>query len=141
MILVKKLAQTPVFIEGVGNLARRLEQTTVNTIAGNDVLVQESLLAKIGQLRTELEGPNPSVPEKLLVDRIVVIYLQLHHAELTAPEMDHPSAPRHQRQIERFQRRYESSIRTLMVVRKLARPIVIGQVNIAQRQKVVQASN
>jgi hypothetical protein len=45
----------------------------------------------------------------------------------------------HQRQIGRFHKRYESSIKTLMAVRQLAIPIVIGQVNIAERQKVMQA--
>lgn len=85
--------------------------------------------------RAELLGPDPSPLERLLVDRILVCWLQVQAADrdcLAAEKLPAKQADYRQRTRDRAHRRLLSAVKTLATVRKLALPAL--QVNIADQQ-------
>jgi hypothetical protein len=88
-------------------------------------------------MRTELSGPNPTPVERLLVERIVTCWLQLQDADLCftqATDLSLRQGDYHQRRIDRAHNRFLTAVKALATVRRLAVPVLIGQVNIASRQ-------
>jgi hypothetical protein len=119
-----------------GDLARQAERSLLNAAAGQNLSYREAVLRKMELMRAELAGPEPAPLERLLVERIVACWLQLHYldvrlaqseAKLTMEQLDHLEGRR-----DRAHRRYLSAIKTLATVRKLALPVL--QVNIAKKQ-------
>ena len=120
------------------NLAKTAEDSLIKEMTSdNDLLAREMLPLQLAAMREELAGPDPSPLERLLVERVVVCWLQLQHADivyaqhmknLTLKQRDH-----YQRWQDRQHNRYLSAIRTLAQVRKLLKPTV-AQVNIAEKQ-------
>jgi hypothetical protein len=125
----------PFLVEAMGNLAGQVEATLIGTAAGKNLGFKEALTRKMGHLRRDAAGPDPSPLERLLADRIALCWLTLHDAEvrfaqskdLTIKQADH-----WQRRIDSCHRRYLTAIKALATVRKLAVPAV--QVNIARKQ-------
>jgi hypothetical protein len=124
-----------------GDLARVAQQSLVNAAAGEDLAFREALLRKLEVLRAELAGSDPTPVEQLLVQRVVGCWLQLHHADALyvqgQPKFTIVQDNHYQRCMDRAHKRYLSAIKTLMLVRKLALPML--QVNIAQKQHVKNA--
>jgi hypothetical protein len=124
-----------------GDLARRLERLIVEKAAGKNLLFKEALTRKLELLRAELAGPNPTPVERLLVERVLCCWLQLHdddlrlhqqEAKLTLAQGEYWHRCR-----DRAHKRYLSAIKALATVRKLAVPVL--QVNIARKQVNVAA--
>ncbi len=120
----------------IGDLAAQAEKALVKVMAGENLVVQESLGRAMESMRSELAGPNPTPLERLLVDRVVACWLQVHYADaiyaqgmkdLTLNQGDY-----YQRRQDRAHRRYLSAIRSLAQVRRLLSPSI--QVNIAEQQ-------
>src|SRR5262249_27073610 len=85
----------------------------------------------------ELAGPAPTPLERLLVERIAACWLHLHHLELIYASKESMALELgiyFQRSLTAAQKRYLSAIKTLATVRRLALPVLIGQVNIAGKQ-------
>lgn len=95
--------------------------------------------------RADLEGPNPSPLEKMLVHQVVLCWLHLHfferqYAATLQQSMSLQKSEYYQRIIDRAQRRYLGAIKSLAIVRRLQIPVV--QVNVAEKQlNVVQTGN
>ena len=92
---------------------------------------------KVDALRAELAGQAPTALERLLAERIAVCWLHLHHLELVYAGKDSMSlelGAYYQRSLSAAQKRYLSAIKTLATVRRLALPVLIGQVKIAGQQ-------
>lgn len=117
-----------------GNLADVAERGLIEAAAGENALMREAIQAKVADLRRELEGENPSPLERLLVEQVVICWLHLNYRNAVAGRAlkDRCSLliAEHQGRLgERAQRRFESAVKTLVTVRRLALPTV--QVNIA----------
>ena len=119
-----------------GDLARQAEQALIRAATGEDVVFREALIRKLDLMRADLAGPVPAPLDRLLVDRVVACWLQLHYADMllaqNAGKLTLAQADYRQRTRDHAHRRYLSAIRTLALVRKLAAPVL--QVNIAKRQ-------
>jgi hypothetical protein len=61
----------PAQIVELCDVARRAEKMLVKTIAAGEPLMEEALLARLGHMRTEIAGENPSPLEVLLSERVV----------------------------------------------------------------------
>jgi hypothetical protein len=135
---LRTLLQNPTHVENFGgNLAIQTEITLIDAAAGKNLLFKEALTRKLENLRRELAGPSPTPVERLLVERIVTCWLQLQDADIRyaqAKDLSITQADYHQRRIDRAHKRFLSAIKTLATVRRLAVPVLIGQVNIAQKQ-------
>jgi hypothetical protein len=124
---------SPEATEALGNLARRVELQVVDAISLGNADMREAMLKKLAAMRAELAGPNPTPLELQIVERIVLSWLAVHDAELQASDAeDHVDY--WQRRIDHAHKRHLSAIKALATIRKLALPVLIGQLNVSQRQ-------
>ena len=119
-----------------GNLARTAERELISVMAGKDLVMKETVPLKLEAMREELASSSPNPLEKLLVERVVMCWLALQHAELISTQrsfgrVNVQEVELYQRRLDRAHKRYLSAIRTLAQIRKLG-PTV--QVNIAEQQ-------
>jgi hypothetical protein len=108
-----------------GTLAVAIERALVAECAGDNALTREAVHAKLAALRAELAGSEASPLEKLLVERVVLCWLQVHHTDacfVNGKEATIPQADRCQRQQGRVQARYLVALKALVTVRRLLRP-------------------
>lgn len=118
------------------DLAGSLESSIVSNMAGDDLMLRECLPRNLKEMRKDLTGENPSPLEKLLVERVVICWLQLQHFEMIYAQNLSKSqtlaqSDFQQKRIDRVHRRYLSAIKTLAQIRKMG-PTV--QINIAEQQ-------
>ena len=120
----------------IGDLAAQAEKALVKVTAGENLLVQEAVERAMESLRSELAGPNPTPLDRLLVDRVVACWLQVHYADAVyaqgMKDLTFNQGDYYQRRQDRAHRRYLSAIRSLAQVRRLLSPSI--QVNIAKQQ-------
>ena len=119
-----------------GDLSRMAEQALIRAATGENLSFREALILKLDLLRAELAGPAPAPLERLLVDRVVACWLQLHLADLflaqQGTKLTLAQAEYHQRTRDRAHQRFLSGIKALALIRKLVVPVL--QVNIAKKQ-------
>jgi hypothetical protein len=133
--MVQEFLKDSHMVDVCGNLAAHAERILIEKFSGKDLTVKEGVRRKLESLRAELGGPSPTPLERLLVERIALCWLHLHHLEVvygSKESMTLDLGVYFQKCIDRAHRRYLSSIKTLAVVRKLAIPVL--QVNIAKKQ-------
>lgn len=129
--------EEPHYWEQVGNVALQAQRCVLKLAAGKNQLAQEAMERKADELRQALAGPAPTALECLLVDRIVICWLQANDADRTDATrtqngVDLALGDYLQRRQDRAHRRYLAAIKTLAQVRRLLGPAV--QVNIAKQQ-------
>jgi hypothetical protein len=137
---LRQLFQRPGFADDMaqiigGDFAQQLQNRILEQAAGKSLMFREAWRSQLEVLRQELAGLNPSPVEKLLADRIVLMWLQLQDAELRfeqATDMTIVQADYRQGRIDGLSRRYLAAVRSLAQVRKLALPAV--KVYIAKHQ-------
>jgi hypothetical protein len=118
----------PELVGMFGNLVEQTQQALLTLIAGNDLITREAITRKVAALRNDLAAEGVSSLESLLVDRIVLDWLAVHHADNDVAGKEHanPSAhPATRAAVQRqnaAHRRYLASIRCLAMTRKLIRP-------------------
>jgi hypothetical protein len=103
------------------------------------VLIGEGLRRHLKNLRGESLGQAPSPLERLLVERILLSWLQVHSGDLELAQYEGSTegGTYRQRQVDRGHRRYLHAVRALAQVRRLLVPAL--QVNIGERQVNVGA--
>jgi hypothetical protein len=119
----------------LGDLARQARLAWLDLIGAGVSPLSNATTQAMTALHLDIVGPAPTTLERLLADRIVLCWLQVHYADIVcARAQDGRLQQReyYQRCQERAQRRYLAAIRSLACVRRLLRPGV--QVNIAARQ-------
>jgi hypothetical protein len=136
---LRELLQSPRYVDMLGgDLAYQAQRSFIEAAAGDNLVLQEALTRKLELLRNDLAGPTPTPVETLLVERVVACWLQVQDADIRYAEARDLSihwAEYYQRRMDRAHRRYLSAPKTLATVCRLALPVLIGQVNIAARQK------
>ncbi len=70
--------------EKLGDLAAHVQMAWVDRIGRSDVAVKEALGRRTDALRNELATPGASPLERLLIDRVVATWLEVHAADLDA---------------------------------------------------------
>jgi hypothetical protein len=134
---LRAILNDPRFVELLGNLSRRIERELVERLAGKDLNLREGLIRKLSDMRDELAGPASTPIERQLIERVVLDWLTLHESECRfacARDLSTKQVEAWQRRIDRAHRRYRGAVKTLAVVRKMAIPVLIGQVHIARNQ-------
>jgi hypothetical protein len=119
----------------VGDVAAVAREAVLKLAAGSDLMIRECISRVLDEMHGELAGPEPSPLERLLVERVLTTWLQLHLADLDATTNDRPGSPlasdARKRQ-ESAQRRYLGAVKQLALVRKLLKP-AISPVELAMR--------
>ena len=141
---LRKALKDPAAIKALGgDLAWQAEESLVRAMAGKDLAFREALSRKLELLRAELAGPSPSPLERLLVERVVACWLHVQEADISyaqAKNLPLPLADYYQRRMDRANKRFLAACKTLATVRRLAIPVLIGQVNLASKQVNVAAT-
>jgi hypothetical protein len=119
------LENRPELWKQLGDLVAHCEEAILNLAAGKSLLAKESIRKRMDQLRAEIGGPKPTPLEKLLVDRVVLCWAQMHLGDLDSVQKAQ-AGQSHRADVERrlagLQARYLASIKQLAVVRKLVTP-------------------
>ena len=111
--------------ERYGDLAKQSQGAWLQLVAGNNLLLLESARRKAEQLRAELAGPAPSPLERLLIERIVATWLQVHYSDASYAQLKGTNPAQHTAALQRqnsAQQRYLQAVKALATVRKLLRP-------------------
>ena len=118
------LAEYPTISQSHGNVAAHAERAWLDLAAGNDLYLRECVVKFAEDLRARLTRPTASPVEKLLVERAVACWLQMHYvATVEAHAIGAREAPRlleyrAKRQV-RAQKMFQSAMSSLLVVQKL----------------------
>jgi len=107
-----------------GDLAAHARAAWVDLATGPNLVLGETLARKMEALGDVLSGPAPTPLERLLVDRVVLGWLQAHHADAAAAqaagrELTPAQFGHLQKRQERAQRSYLAAAKALALVRKL----------------------
>jgi hypothetical protein len=108
--------------ERYGDLGRQAQAAWLELIGGKNLMLKEAASRKAEQLRTELAGPGPSPLERLLVERVVACWLQVHYADASYAQLKGAGPAQHAvalRRQDSAQRRYLQAVKSLATVRKL----------------------
>jgi hypothetical protein len=137
--VLREMLQQPGAVDLLGgDLARQAERSLIEAAAGKNLAFKEALTRKLELMRAELAGANPTPLERLLVERVVACWLQVQDADVryaqARGDCTLAQADYYQRRMDRAHRRYLSAIKTLALVRRLALPVFLAQVNIAGKQ-------
>jgi hypothetical protein len=142
----KRLLRDPGLVERYGgNLAWQAERSLIRKAAGDNLLFAEALTRKLELLRAEVACQNPAPVERLLIERVVACWLQVHEADIrlaqNEPQLTLAQAKYQQRCRDRAHKRYLSALKALALVRKLAVPVLM-QVNVATgpQQNIAQGA-
>ena len=132
----KQFDAQPALREQVGNIAFQAEHSLVNLASGGNTVVKEATYEKLQAMKEDLAGSAPTPLEKLLVERVVLCWFQVHYIDTIYAQNMNTISPKqadyYQQHQDRAHRRYLSAIRTLAQVRRLLIPTV--QVNIGNQQ-------
>jgi hypothetical protein len=126
----------PEFAESLGgDLGQITERLLSTAVAGNDIPFREAIKHRMATLRQDLAGPAATPIESLLVDRIVICWLQVQMADIAHAKEEAQTIILEKFQLRRqdsANRRYLAAIRTLATIRKMALPVL--QINVGQNQ-------
>jgi len=120
----------PEVIFRASDIGRRGQWALIQTVAANDPLTEEALVARLEQMRAKVAGPEPSPPEVLLTERICSLWLLIEVLEMLVSVQLSAALPPEQRSPmsylqhvfkwqESANRRFLSATRELARVRKL----------------------
>lgn len=131
------LARRSDLVAAVCATASELERNLIDRAGGQGVLVHESMRAELELMRSSLRLPEDGSLERLLIDQVVLCWLNLMTAERRRDErwtdgMSNESADFWDRHVARLRTDYLRAIRSLASVRRILVPVL--QVNIAEQQ-------
>jgi hypothetical protein len=128
MVIRDFLADRPGLVRAChGDLAETVTNWMVGTFCGKDLVRTEAIRARLNEMENDLAGPAPTPLESLLVQRVLICWLRLHLAEFNAGTCGTDSTTEaFQRQLERANRLFQSSVKMLATVRRMAMPILVG---------------
>jgi hypothetical protein len=121
----------------LGDLAQRAQSVWMDVSAGPNPVHREAIGRVVAGLRATLLGADPSPLERLLVERIIVCWLQVNQADRVAGVAAAGSSSleldtHNQQRQDRAHQRFLAAVKALAVVRRLLTPTV--QVNRVERQ-------
>jgi len=106
----------------LGDLAAHVQMAWVDRIGGPDVAVKEALVRKAEDLRSELAAPGATPLERLLIDRVVATWLEVHAADLDAAVVGDVLPERVELAMKRQEaagRRHTRAVESLVSLRRL----------------------
>jgi len=136
---VRKLIVKRGWVEWLGNISNAATNNLIHFAAGQDPVLKAGIMEKVDGLYRQLLGDNPSILEKLLARRIVNNWIATYALELhltVRPPGNARTKDHLDRALSRAERRMNSSITDLAKVRRLKLPVILQQVNVAEKQLI-----
>jgi hypothetical protein len=118
------LDNRPTLWQHYGDLGRLAELAWIQAIVGEDLFLQENVGRRLAQIREDLGIAQASPLEKLLIQRIALNWMRVHHADIAAAQaMTSSNSTKMvqfwQKRLSEAERRYQVSIGALATVRRL----------------------
>lgn len=114
----------PEIWEHYGDLALHARESWRHLASASNPYMYEALGRKLDAMKAKIAGSSPTPLEELLVERIVICWLQVSYADTLAAQTN-PTVPIHQSTLQKrqtsAQHRYLRAIQSLATVRKLLR--------------------
>jgi hypothetical protein len=129
--LKKAFDEHPELAEQLGDLVRHAQDSLLALVAGSCLPAREAIARQASALRERLLATATSVLEKLLVDRVVISWIEVYHGDIDLAQhlLQVSGAPKtaqasqaSQRRLDRAHARYLSAIKALATTQKLLRP-------------------
>ena len=139
--LQKLFDHYPTLAGPAGDLAQVVQNSVVRAAGGGDPVSEESLRWWLADMRKSLDMPGDGELERLLIQRVVISWLALNTAEKLQGEkwgkgMTLADATFWDRHVSRLDADFQRGCRTLAEIRRLGRPTVLAQMNIAEKQQI-----
>ena len=105
----------------VGDLQKHAELALIRLASGGDALAGESMHRTVAALKRELAGESPSPIERLLVDQIAAVHVELTHLAADAARAGGTPGQASVRikRLESATRRYHAALKQLATIRAL----------------------
>jgi hypothetical protein len=116
------LDERPEVWQHAGDLAALAERAWIAVLAADNPVAVEAMKRTLAQMKAELTGDQPTALERLLVDQIVVSWLECKYVEATSAAPGHASLQQagfRLRRLESAQKRHLAAIKTLTTLRTL----------------------
>jgi hypothetical protein len=126
----------------LGDLSRRVQENWLEAITRSNKLAREAFEKRAAEMRAELLATGDSPLERLLIDRVIMTWLQVCYADMTYAAMlngdsyTYREGAFQQDRQDRANARHLRAIKALATVRRLLVPAL--QVNIAKQQIISQ---
>lgn len=126
--LKKAFDDHPELSEQLGDLVRHAQDSLLSLVAGSCLTAREAIARQASALRERLIATVTSELEKLLVDRIVISWIEVYHGDIDLAQHllqvsgASKTAQAAQRRLDRAHARYLSAIKALATTHKLLRP-------------------
>ena len=111
-----------------GDLARQAELALLALVAGSSLTAREAITRQVAELRGRLRANVNSELEKLLVERVVLSWLEVHYGDIDLAQHllrqpgASPATQAAQKRLDRAQVRFLTASKALATVQKLLGP-------------------
>ncbi len=107
--------------EPVGDLSRLVERTLVDMISKGNLVLRESLMMKLDDMRESLRSEGGDEADQLLVDHMIVTWLESHQTRMASllPQQNLRDGKFWDERNARANARYLAAIRELIAVREM----------------------
>jgi hypothetical protein len=126
--LKKAFDEHPELARMMGDLVEHAQQSVLTLVAGSCLTAREAIGREAMALRDRLAAAANSELEKLLVDRVVLCWLEVYHSDIDLAQHlmkspgSGPDARAAHKRLDRAQARYLAAIRALATTQKLLKP-------------------
>jgi hypothetical protein len=120
------LKTTPSLFQALGDIAGNALVSWVRRYAGDDLIQADAVGMQMDQLRDELTESNDGPLEKLIVEQLLVVMVQLNYRSTVLGQTDSTHVPslRHlEQQLDQATRRFTHLVKMLELLRKSKRRI------------------
>ena len=143
---VIKVLTDPNMVSSYGSVEGWARAGLIRAAAGGDLFLTEAVgKRQVEQYEKLLAdgGPNPPYAEKMAARRAAHNWLTVHILEAKRERFDAESkqAAAVDQQLCRAERRLHASLKSLAVLRRLRKPVLIAQVNVANGPMLVTSTN
>ncbi len=124
----KAFDEHPELAAQMGDLVWHAQESLLALVAGSCLTAREAIGRQAAALRQRLAATATSELEKLLIDRVVISWIEVYHGDIELAQYllqssrAEPSAQAAQRRLDRAHARYLSAIKALATTHKLLRP-------------------
>jgi len=121
--------------------AERAEARLISLASNSNLFTEESIRSRLAYVRENLAQPGDGELERLLIHRVGITWLTLSFAEeLRAQKwgqsLSRGDADFWDRHVSRLQLDFTRACKAVAWVRKLMKPVMVAQVNIADKQQI-----
>lgn len=139
--LKEVLVKHPSLAAFKGDTGRRAENSLLKMATRGNVLEEESTRVHLARMRASLLQPGDGPLEQLVVQRIVLSWLAVTAAEETRADRiyqggDSKAVAFWDGHVSRLSGDFLKACRSLAQVRRLLRPVMVGQLNVAGMQQI-----